>query len=94
MSRQQKRRRRACAALKCHEQAASIVDSWTMRFFCDDETIGDLLLLLSSIAYSRDRADRESILIAIESVLLPYSPRISTALDKLIQSRRESRCGQ
>jgi hypothetical protein len=68
------------------EEAAQVADSW-INFFCDDETIGDLLLLLLSICYEPDATEREALVIAVENTLMPYSPHISTALQELVSSR-------
>jgi hypothetical protein len=59
-----------------------------MPFFCDDESIGDLLLVLSAFTYNRDMTERESLLIAIEGVLMPMSPAACDGLRQLIETRR------
>ncbi len=70
------------------EQAASIVDGWVLPFFDDDETIGDLLLILYALAYNRDMTKREEILISIERVLMPFTATACDGLRQLIETRR------
>jgi hypothetical protein len=70
------------------EQAARIVDGWVLSFFYDDEAIGDLLLILYALAYSRDMTKREEIIISIERVLMPFAPTVCDGLRQLLEERR------
>ena len=54
----------------------------------DQEAIGDFLLLARSLVYSDNRED---LMRAVESALMPYTLVASTALDDLIQNRLEAR---
>jgi hypothetical protein len=69
------------------EEAAALVDTWTMPFLCDDETIGDFLLLIYSIVYEQDMTERETLMIAIENTVMPYAPFIGAAVHKLMSKR-------
>jgi hypothetical protein len=69
------------------KEAAALTDSWVMPFLCDDETIGDFLLLISSICYEPDMGKREAILIGIENTLMPYAPSVGDALRVLMAKR-------
>jgi hypothetical protein len=72
------------------EHVASIVDQWTMSQFHDDESIGDLILVLNAIVFREELAEREHVLRAIERVLMPYSPEVDEALHKLTSRRLEA----
>jgi hypothetical protein len=69
------------------KEAAALTDSWVMPFLCYDETIGDFLLLITSICYERDMGKREAILIEIENTLMPYAPSVGDALRALMTKR-------
>jgi hypothetical protein len=77
------------AASLTPEHVASIVDQWTMSQFHDDESIGDLILVLKAIVFRDDLAEREHVLRAIERVLMPYSSEVSEALHKIASRRLE-----
>lgn len=66
------------------EQAGKTVEGWTMTLFNDNESIGDLLLLLHSLYYERDMTEREQILQSIERVLLPFAPAVGDAVRNLM----------
>jgi hypothetical protein len=75
-----------CTALT-PEQAAEIVKGWIIPFLCDDETIGDFLLILRALCYRRDLTDRETLVNQIENVITPYAPAIAEATSELLQRR-------
>ena len=56
-------------------------------FLSDDETIGDFMLILRSICYTKDMNEREGIVNAIEAVLMPFTPSVSDAMGAVIQER-------
>lgn len=67
------------------EEAADLAGDWTMPFFNDDESIGELLLLLRSLTYSDERED---ILQAVEGRVMPYSLEFGRAADKIVRAAR------
>ena len=69
------------------KEAAALTDSWVLPFLCDDETIGDFLLLITSICYEPDMGKREAILIGIENTLMPYAPSVADAVRVLMAKR-------
>jgi hypothetical protein len=69
------------------KEAAALADSWANSWLNDDESIGDFLLLLRSVAYAADLNEREGILFAVENAVLPFSPQINRATDRLISQR-------
>ena len=78
----------AAAALS-PEQVAAIINQWTISQFSDDESIGDLLLVIRAIVFRDDLAEREHVLSAIETVLMPFSPSVSQALRSTVARRLE-----
>jgi hypothetical protein len=69
------------------KEAAALVDTWVLPFLCDDEAIGDFLLLITSICYEPDMGKREAILIGIENALMPYAPSVADAVRVLMAKR-------
>jgi hypothetical protein len=69
------------------KEAAALADSWVLPFLCDDETIGDFMLLLYSIAYEPDMTKREEITTGVENALMPYAPAIGDAMRQLLRKR-------
>jgi hypothetical protein len=69
------------------QEAAALAHGWIVPFLCDDETIGDFLLLLRSICYAKEMSEREYIVNEVEKVLLPYAPSIDDALNRLMTER-------
>jgi hypothetical protein len=80
---------RAAAAL-IPEQVATIVNQWTMSLFCNDESIGDLLVVIRALVYRNDPTEREHVLAAIEGVLMPFSTCVSAALRNVVARRLEA----
>ena len=65
-------------------QAAAMVESWVTTLISEDAEIGDLVLLARSLAYSKERED---ILAAVESRLMPYAFASWKVLDDMTGDR-------
>jgi hypothetical protein len=75
------------ARLTPEEAAAMVRSQWAANPLYDDASIGDFLLLLRSICYTKELDEREEIMNAIENVLLPYLPGIDATLNTIMRER-------
>ncbi len=69
------------------DQAVQLFKNWRFPIMEADETIGDLLLLISSLAEEEDVNKRWAIQIAFEKWLMPYSNASDRALEELRRNR-------
>src|SRR4051812_23217553 len=68
------------------EAVAMVKSQWATGQLDDDESVGDFLLLLHSIAYA-DSDEREDIIREIENLLMPLAPTFDRALNELLGKR-------
>lgn len=73
------------------EQVQSIVnDLPEMDFYGSDNDLGTFLVLLHAFTYTESATERENMLCAAETVLMPHSTATGRALDALIEGRRKA----
>lgn len=68
------------------DETTAIVDGWILPFLCDDETIGDFILIVRSICYA-NASESEEIVNAIERTLMPYSTGANDGLNAVLTKR-------
>ncbi len=73
------------------EQVQAIINELPeMDFYGSDNDLGTFLVLLHAFTYTESASERENMLIAAETVLMPHSTVAGLALDALIEERRKA----